>query len=273
MLWQSSPLRYWLKYLAPPEFRVRHAQTAAMAVGNVFDSHIKAHVGRMMGFKPTGLLKGVDERFITAAAQRQPGEDGLVLYKGIEAFHAYRDSPAMKRLFRHVVSCETPAEPRLVQTPMGMVPVWGILDAEMHYDGHPVVMDWKCSGAFSSPRIEPGYWHAYTCEPLDGRPRWVDLGPHARCLETLECLNKQWAVQTCIYNWLKGYEGDHWAEINKILMTQPIPQIYIYKGMVSRTFQEEVRLALGQLWHAIQTDTVLPEEYRDMPADLLMAMV
>ena len=64
MLWQYSPVKFWLKYLAPDELKPPHyPQTPQMAVGNVFDTHIKYHLGQTIGKElPADLLETTTEK-------------------------------------------------------------------------------------------------------------------------------------------------------------------------------------------------------------------
>lgn len=277
MLWRANPVGFWMRYLAPPELKVpRSPQTPPMGVGNVFDVHIKYHLAQTVGKQdlPANMLESsLDERFLGKG--RSPiREDQLVLWEGLRAYWAFRESPAMKLLLRGVTNVEVPAESVRVT---GGVPIWGKPDAELFRAGRRVVMDWKVSGAFSTgePSAEPGYSYRFVKRIQQEEVGWLDEGPHFRSQEPLELLNERWAVQLAMYAWLLGDEpgSDVQVEIDKVLLLSSAVEIYVYRCGIGRPFQLRLLEELKLCWEKVRTGTVLPPELRDAPPGLLLSMV
>lgn len=281
MLWEKNPVGFWMRYLAPPELKVpRSPQTPQMAVGNVFDTHIKFHLASTVGKAdlPADMLEsGLDPRY---HGKGSPDKyDNLVLYEGLRAYHAYKESPAMALLLRGVTNVEVPAEAvRWVTGNSGVaVPIWGKPDAEL-FRQRRVIMDWKVSGAFanSSPSPEPGYSYRFVKRALDGESRWVDEGPHHRSFEPMELLNERWAIQLAMYAWLMGDSpgSEVTVQIDKVLLvdTETV-EIYVYRNTIGRDFQLSLFSKLQLMWQKIEKGEILPPELRGAPPELLLAMV
>lgn len=279
MLWRENPVGYWMRYLAPPEIKPpRPAQTPQMAVGNVFDTHIKYHLASTVGrrdLSPSMLEDGIEARMLGRKGSLDKFEQ-LVLWEGLRAYHAYKESPAMRTLLQNLTNIEiTPADK--VHMVNG-VPIWGKLDLELFANGRRIVTDWKTSGAFSTNRAtpEPGYSYRYVQRMEEGKSVWIDEGPHARAIEPLEILSERWAIQIAMYAWMMG-DGpgsEITGRIDKILLVDSdTVEIYVYRCHVGRDFQLRLLSELQLMWSKIMADEILPPELRGAPPELLMAMV
>lgn len=277
MLWRKNPIGFWMRYLAPPELKLpRMPQTPQMAVGNVFDIHMKYHLAQTVGRRdldPSMLEKSIDKKYLGKRGSMDK-IDQLVLWEGLRAYHAYKDSPALRLLLEGVTNVEVPAEAVRVT---GGVPIWGKPDAEL-FRGRRIVQDWKVSGAFanSTPSAESGWSYRFVERMQGGEPKWIDEGPHHRSVEPLELLKEEWAIQLAMYAWLLGDApgSDIHGQIDKILLVDSkTVEVYVYRTSVGRDFQLRILSELQCLWDKVLKNEVLPEEFRDCPPELLMAMV
>lgn len=279
MLWRENPVGFWMRYLAPPEIKPpRPPQTPQMAVGNVFDTHIKYHLASTVGrrdLSSTMLEDGIESRMLGRKGSLDK-YDQLVLWEGLRAYHAYKESPAMRTLLQNLTNIEiTPADKVHI---VNGVPIWGKLDLELFANGRRIVTDWKTSGAFNSGKtsVEAGYSYRYVQRMEEGRSIWIDEGPHARAIEPLEILSERWAIQIAMYAWMMG-DGPG-SEINgridKILLVDSdTVEVYVYRCHVGRDFQLRLLSELKLMWEKIMANEILPPELRGAPPALLMAMV
>ena len=279
MTWRDNPIKFWMTYLAPPELKLpKGGQTPAMAVGNVFDAHVKYHLAQSTGQElPVDMLERTTEaRFLGKVSPIQ--EDQLVLWEGLRAYHAYRDSPAMRLMLEGVTSVEVPMEgTRAIDVDGFRVPIWGKPDAEL-FRNRRVIMDWKVQGAFNSnrPNPEPGHNYQFVRRLVSGETRWVDCGPSHRAIEPLEMLSERWAIQTCMYAWMLGEAPgtDFGVEIHKVVLySQTEIEVLVWRNTVGRDFQRRIAQELRLCWEKVEKDEVLPAELRGAPPALLMAMV
>lgn len=278
MMWRENPIGFWMRYLAPPALKMpRTPQTPQMAVGNVFDVHMKYHLAQTVGrhdLPPDVLERSIDPCYLGRGGSLEK-VDQLVLYEGLRAYHAYKDSPALRLLLEGVTNIEVPAETVRVT---GGVPIWGKPDAELFRNGRRVVQDWKVGGAFNTrtPTSEPGWAYRFVERVEGGNAVWVDEGPHHRSIEYLENLNERWAIQLAMYSWLLGDApgSDIEGQIDKILLPDPkTVEVYVYRCRVSRDFQLRILSEMQLCWQKVVAGEVLPPELRDAPPELLLAMV
>lgn len=277
MLWRENPIAFWLKYMAPPELKpLPFQQTPQMAVGNVFDTHIKYHLASTVGRRdlPADMLeKTVDTRFL--GRRGSPNKvDQLVLWEGLRAYWAYRESPALRLMMEDIVKIEMTSEQvRMV----GSVPIWGKPDAEIFRHKRRVIPDWKVSGAFAHyiPSAEVGWAHRFVERMAEGESKWVDEGPHHRSIEYLETLQEKWAIQLAMYSWLLGDTpgSECFGQIDKVLLLEKGVEVYVYKTTVGRDFQLRIYEEMKLMWAKVLADEILPIEFRGAPPELLMTML
>ena len=266
-----------MRYLCPAHLKLpRMEQTPQMAVGNVFDIHMKYHLASTVGRRdldPRMLEESIDARYL--GRRGSPDKiDQLVLWEGLRAYHAYKESPALRLLLEGVTNVEVPSGAARIT---GGVPIWGKPDAELFRAGRRVVQDWKVSGAFATnkPSAETGWSYHFAKRMVGGEPKWIDEGPHHRSVEPLELLKEEWAIQLAMYAWLLGDApgSDISGQIDKVLLLDGEVDVYVYRTTVGRDFQLRILSELQLCWQKVLAGEILPEEYRGMPPELLMSMV
>lgn len=285
MLWRENPVKFWMNYLAPPELKMpRSPQTPPMAVGNVFDVHVKYHLAQATGQQLPGdmLEKTTDKRFLGRVSPIR--EDQLVLWEGLRAYHMYRSSPAMRLMLEGVTSVEVPMEgTRAIDVEDGKggfdrVPIWGKPDAELWRRGRRTIMDWKVQGAFNinRPNPEAGHNYQFVQRIKDGEAHWADLGPSHRAIEPLELLSERWAIQCAMYAWMLGEAvgTEFGVEIHKVVLySQTEVEVLVWRNQVGRDFQRRIAQELRLCWEKVVKGEVLPPELRGAPPELLLAMI
>jgi|GEM_PF-5579519 len=268
----KSPVYFYLRRLAPEEWKPPgFKQTEPMAVGNVFDTHVKFALRRQLGKDlPADLL----EQIVDPEHLRAPS---MVLLEGLRVYRAYRDSPAYAGVLKELVDVEVPAlalrqgHPELVDG----VPIWGKPDGALRKpSGELVVLDWKVTGAMSTKETtspEPGYKHRWV-ERTSG---WHDEGMHRRYLESLENINKRWGIQLAMYSWMMGGDPSkrqHVAIDQCVVNGAPgISRIEVcqIRTTITVEFQDYLLRDLHRVWRLIQNGEVLPPEYRSLPPEVI----
>lgn len=279
MMWRENPIKFWMAYLAPPELKLpRGPQTPPMAVGNVFDTHVKYHLAQSTGQElPVDMLEKTTEARFLGRKASPIKEDQLVLWEGLRAYHYYRDSPAMRLMLEGVTSVEVPMEgTRHIDVDGRRVPIWGKPDAEL-WRRRRVIMDWKVQGAFNvnRPNPEAGHNYQFVQRVVDGEARWIDMGPSHRSIEPLEMLSERWAIQCAMYAWMLGEEPgtDFGVEIHKVVLySQSEIEILVWRNQVGAHFQKRIAQELALCWSKVEKDEILPPELRGAPPALLMTM-
>jgi hypothetical protein len=222
-LFEENPSEYYLKYLATdrPE---RIPQTRPMSVGSAFDAQVKAYLYNALC--PRGAEASKYELKSLFEAQVEPQNRDWAWTAGEYVFQWYKTSGALADIMLELRSAVN--EPRfefevratisvpdpLVQEPNSQgsrvtLSLLGKPDCHFLTTGYWFVLDWKVNG----------YCSQYSVSPLPGYVgiRGVNrggAGPHrdahvsildgirVNTNQTLDIVNKQWADQLTIYDWL-----------------------------------------------------------------------
>lgn len=269
---ERDPWKFYLKRLGPLEWKPPpFKQTGPMAVGSVFDGHVKTVLAAKLGLeKPlVHLREQVDEDHLASGSP--------VPETGLNLFRLYRESPAWQALLADGLdSVETPVNTMEVGGHIGMVgvryggvPIWGKPDAAMTSPkGLRVILDWKVNGAFSESGASPkkGYLRMWD--------KGVDVGPHREYGHFLENIDEYWAAQCAMYYWMltptHELKDNAWAAIEQVVVRHDWIRFAQYRAPISPEFQQALLKRLKTLWDHIQNETLL--EGVELPKDDLEMM-
>lgn len=272
-LFENNPVEFYLQRLGPFETRPpKQPQTVYMAVGSVFDSHVKAQLARDLQLPCPDV-----GQLLQKTVEVQGEERGHALKLGLELYEFYVACGAYKRLLDegvHAVELE-PAnqwvpftDHALMGRSVSGVPLMGRPDALIkRNDGVRVILDWKVTSANSPNK---GYVRSFD---KDGQ---IANSNHLASVCPMEQLNPTWADQLATYHWLtrprkalgKSFQRAEVA-IDQIVYGGKRWRVAQFRTYVSAQRQNELRHRYQTAWWKIQAGEVLSEGDRNLPPSFL----
>lgn len=245
---ERSPMEYFLQKCAPYEFAPpRMPATAAMQLGNLFDSRVKEYLGCD--------LKGNEDHDEVWKPE--------AIAKAEELFDFWMSTGAPQW---HVDNATVP-EPGtdgLVRGEIDGVPIAGYPDAYMPERAEIALpsgpLDWKVNGGFSKKGASPltGWSRMWT--------RGDTLGaryPHPKASLPMDRINSQYADQLCIYGWLDGSIPTDFSQDGRCVIEQICckpdgdHRVCQVDSIITIAYQRVVATRLKSAWTRIINEDVV----------------
>lgn len=264
--WEYSQEEYFLSYLAensPP----RMPQTEAMSIGSAFDAYVKSK----MFYHLFGASDPQFEFDTIFEAQVEEHNRDWARDAGKYVFDCYVELGAYADLLKELEQAQE--DPRFEDTVTGTVagvPLLGKPDVYyLSSHGVRVILDWKVNGFVSKNSAPPkrGYIRIRG-DSISGAHPKAEVskvkGVEVNTAETLDAIEKSWAMQTATYAWLCGSEiGDPFvAAIDQICCTvvegpkYPVLRVAEHRAHVGEQFQHELRGRYQWLWDVVNSDWI-----------------
>ena len=268
---------FYLNYLAdnrPP----RMPQTQPMSVGSAFDAYVKSYiVEKLFG---AGVKDQFDFQTIFEEQVEEHNRD-WALGAGKYCFNAYKASGALADLMIELeLAVEEPQFEITVQNNvshhmfvgavnfLGKPDIWYVNRLK-----HNVIVDWKVNGFCGRNATSPKRGYLMCRDGWDGelmKPSRNNGAPHKDAISEIvgglaintafpfEQVDKGWAAQVSIYQWVLGATvgSDAIVGIDQ-LCAKPVgakyPMIRVaeHRGIVSKEFQNELYKKAHHIWNLV----------------------
>lgn len=248
--------QYYIRYLSDvPEPRT--PPTDAMSVGSAFDAYVKCAIWADLQVQAPCTLeellkKQVDPMWLDTEYGWQAGNYIMQEYKA---------SGAYALLLEDLNASEI--EPMFefeIKSSIAGVPVKGFPDCFYRRNSLHQVLDFKVNGYVSGAGKPKTH---YVRRHRDGAKHKLAIlgGPIVHNIAAgLEKVDKSWAIQQAMYALALGAEPGYMCTLEQIVGLPVGLDFYTYRAGIGADFEKWLIDTLKQMWHEIQTNTVVTAE-------------